>query len=176
MVSCQKGPTRHAYAWQIRPFWQDTLKYVWGYLVIIDLDNEFTQNQVVIIPTLPLLLAPYIVVTNCIWSFTTPSLLYLAISQRLLVPWMFQNTMTSWKWFPNELALCVGNPPFNPPFTGHQWTLTQRASNADPKFDVFRVVGINKPWNRQLSFGWIYHTAIHFKDFSWMSKFLCIYE
>ena len=23
-VSCQKGPTRHAYAWQIRPFWQDT--------------------------------------------------------------------------------------------------------------------------------------------------------
>ena len=24
MVSCQKGPTRHAYAWQI-PFWQDTL-------------------------------------------------------------------------------------------------------------------------------------------------------
>ena len=24
-VSCQKGPTRHAYAWQIRPFWQDTL-------------------------------------------------------------------------------------------------------------------------------------------------------
>ena len=24
-VSCQKGPTRHAYAWQIRPFWQDTI-------------------------------------------------------------------------------------------------------------------------------------------------------
>ena len=24
-VSCQKGPTRHAYAWQIEPFWQDTL-------------------------------------------------------------------------------------------------------------------------------------------------------
>ena len=21
----QKGPTRHAYAWQIGPFWQDTL-------------------------------------------------------------------------------------------------------------------------------------------------------
>ena len=28
MVSCQKGPTRHAYAWQIGPFWQDTLE-VW---------------------------------------------------------------------------------------------------------------------------------------------------
>ena len=25
MVSCQKGPTRHAYAWQLGPFWQDTL-------------------------------------------------------------------------------------------------------------------------------------------------------
>ena len=25
MVSCQKGPTRHAYAWQIGLFWQDTL-------------------------------------------------------------------------------------------------------------------------------------------------------
>ena len=24
-VSCQKGPTRHAYAWQIGPFWQDSL-------------------------------------------------------------------------------------------------------------------------------------------------------
>ena len=26
-VSCQKGPTRHAYAWQIGPFWQDTPDY-----------------------------------------------------------------------------------------------------------------------------------------------------
>ena len=25
-VSCQKGPNRHAYAWQIGPFWQDTLE------------------------------------------------------------------------------------------------------------------------------------------------------
>ena len=24
-VSCEKGPTRHAYAWQIGPFWRDTL-------------------------------------------------------------------------------------------------------------------------------------------------------
>ena len=29
MVSCQKGPTRHAYAWQIGPFWQDTLGTLW---------------------------------------------------------------------------------------------------------------------------------------------------
>ena len=25
MVSCQKGPTCHAYAWQIGPFWHDTI-------------------------------------------------------------------------------------------------------------------------------------------------------
>ena len=28
-VSCQKGPTRHAYAWQIAPCWQDTLDVCW---------------------------------------------------------------------------------------------------------------------------------------------------
>ena len=27
MVSGQKGPTRHAYAWQIGPFWRDTLDF-----------------------------------------------------------------------------------------------------------------------------------------------------
>ena len=30
MVFSQKGPTRHAYAWQIGPFWQDTLD-MFGY-------------------------------------------------------------------------------------------------------------------------------------------------
>ena len=25
MLSCQKGPTRYAYAWRIGPFWQDTI-------------------------------------------------------------------------------------------------------------------------------------------------------
>ena len=30
-VSCQKGLTRHAYTWQIGPFWQDTLDlYIWS--------------------------------------------------------------------------------------------------------------------------------------------------
>ena len=37
MVSCQKGPTCHAYAWQIGPFWQDTLEICvassWHYTV-----------------------------------------------------------------------------------------------------------------------------------------------
>ena len=32
MVSCQKGPTRHAYAWQIGPFWQDTLDISCAYI------------------------------------------------------------------------------------------------------------------------------------------------
>ena len=32
MVSCQKGPTRHAYAWQIEPFWQDTLDISCAYI------------------------------------------------------------------------------------------------------------------------------------------------
>ena len=31
MVSCQKGPTRHAYAWQIGPFWQDTIDMMLQY-------------------------------------------------------------------------------------------------------------------------------------------------
>ena len=26
MVSCQQGPTRNAYAWQIGPFWQDIIE------------------------------------------------------------------------------------------------------------------------------------------------------
>ena len=47
MVSCQNGPTRHAYAWQIGPFWQDSLDlwenwlryngpalYMWDYVGI----------------------------------------------------------------------------------------------------------------------------------------------
>ena len=34
MVSCQKGPTRHAYAWQIGPFWQDTLDVGLEYLSV----------------------------------------------------------------------------------------------------------------------------------------------
>ena len=33
MVSCQKGPTRHAYAWKIGPFWQDTLD-VWQMILL----------------------------------------------------------------------------------------------------------------------------------------------
>ena len=28
MVSCQKDPTQHAYAWQIGPFWQDTIDFL----------------------------------------------------------------------------------------------------------------------------------------------------
>ena len=33
MVSCQKGPTRRAYAWPIGPFWQDTLDIRWQVII-----------------------------------------------------------------------------------------------------------------------------------------------
>ena len=35
MVSCQKGPTRHANAWQIGPFWQDTIE-MWFNLTSVE--------------------------------------------------------------------------------------------------------------------------------------------
>ena len=38
-VSCKKGLTRHAYAWQIGPFWQDTIDmYATWTLIIINMD------------------------------------------------------------------------------------------------------------------------------------------
>ena len=43
MVSCQKGPTRHAYAWQIGPFWQDTLE-LWYALFALIVKNTFCRN------------------------------------------------------------------------------------------------------------------------------------
>ena len=36
MVSCQKGPTRYAYAWQIRLFWQDILD-IWYQHEVLDI-------------------------------------------------------------------------------------------------------------------------------------------
>ena len=41
MVSCQKGPTPHAYAWQIGPFWQDTLDIFSCCLVACFTDDIF---------------------------------------------------------------------------------------------------------------------------------------
>ena len=40
MVSCQKGHTRHAYAWQIGPFWQDTLDMKY-YTALNDMQAKF---------------------------------------------------------------------------------------------------------------------------------------
>ena len=42
MVSCQKGPTYHAYAWQIGPFWQDTLDIRWMWLIFTG--HDINQN------------------------------------------------------------------------------------------------------------------------------------
>ena len=51
MVSCQKGPTRYAYAWQIGSFWQDTLK-LWGIY-----DGDFGENW------------PLITASHCIMGY-----------------------------------------------------------------------------------------------------------
>ena len=42
MVSCQKGPTHHAYAWQIGPFWQDTLDL--QHVVLHDFARDFITS------------------------------------------------------------------------------------------------------------------------------------
>ena len=47
MVSCQKGPTRHAYAWQIGPFWQDTLDMNTEVIYINTLPATGEENFVV---------------------------------------------------------------------------------------------------------------------------------
>ena len=36
MVSYQKGPTCHAYAWKIGPFWQDTIDIAFFLLYAVD--------------------------------------------------------------------------------------------------------------------------------------------
>ena len=49
-VSCQNSPTRHAYAWQIGPFWQDTLD-MWRYFLwspfILGIDHDIWRQTVV---------------------------------------------------------------------------------------------------------------------------------
>ena len=46
MVSCQKGPTRHAYAWQIGPFSQDTL-VIWIKFHVFQGGDEITYTLLV---------------------------------------------------------------------------------------------------------------------------------
>ena len=43
-VSCQNGPTSHAYAWQIGPFWQDTLKIWAAYKNLLGINNATTTT------------------------------------------------------------------------------------------------------------------------------------
>ena len=43
MVSCQKGPTRHANAWQIGPLWQDTLD-----MLTSDLLHNLTESHTIL--------------------------------------------------------------------------------------------------------------------------------
>ena len=46
MVSCQKGPTRHAYAWQIGSFWQDTLG-MWNIAIKLSLYGMYSRAFVI---------------------------------------------------------------------------------------------------------------------------------
>ena len=51
MVSCQKGPICHAYAWQIGPFWQDTLDITditKDFQLIFHLSNRFAIQLIVL--------------------------------------------------------------------------------------------------------------------------------
>ena len=42
-VSCQKGPTRHAYAWQIGPFGQDTHDIQMSYNAELDVITHLAE-------------------------------------------------------------------------------------------------------------------------------------
>ena len=42
-VSCQKGPNRHAYAWQIGPFWQDTLEMAHYMPYVVEINDDLTS-------------------------------------------------------------------------------------------------------------------------------------
>ena len=44
-VSCKKGPTHHAYAWNIGPFWQDTLDMHWPVCVIRMVSSALAPNR-----------------------------------------------------------------------------------------------------------------------------------
>ena len=86
MVSCQKDPTRHAYAWQIGPFWQDTLDLCHGVIIVTSSLNELAFNF------LP-------------WSIVTISNITEVIMKYLPLPWpsIFRPL-----WRPNML-LCFGS-------------------------------------------------------------------
>ena len=45
-VYCQKGPTCHAYAWQIGPFWQDTLD-IWFIFNLLPIELREDRNGLV---------------------------------------------------------------------------------------------------------------------------------
>ena len=52
-VSCQKGSTCHAYAWQIGPFWQDTLNIKTLGIVIPALPSPLTSNVLFLLKKFP---------------------------------------------------------------------------------------------------------------------------
>ena len=100
MVSCQKGPTRHAYAWQIGPFWQDTL------ILEMSLEHHGVKNYhgklVLVITHHPVKLGPPNVNQRCQIAWLQ-SLLFGCIW-----PWPFRSNWTfKSKFAPIELVYTI---------------------------------------------------------------------
>ena len=88
MVSCQKGPTRHAYAWQIGPFRQDTLDMC----VCVSLPQQ-RKNETYWLHTTPKPLTPLMRIAECFER--------LRPSQRLIRLWLFASS-----GHPGVLTIC----------------------------------------------------------------------
>ena len=88
-VSCQKGPTRHAYAWQIGPFWQDTLDYN-----ISDYDGPYWQT-------------PHLLTGSCMHIGAYQSLLFRSMTDNRHVwkSWRVHlKDQTSKSWYSGEIT------------------------------------------------------------------------
>ena len=58
MVSCQKGLTRHAYAWQIGPFWQDTLEVSCNSISLITIEVGERSSNYILQKTIDVIIYP----------------------------------------------------------------------------------------------------------------------
>ena len=124
-VSCQKGPTRHAYAWHIGPFLQDTL-VIW----CIQFCASFC-----------LLLCCRDAVRQIMSAWGTPdaatsdSAAYLGTCAR----WVIMMTSSNGSIFRVTGLLCGE-------FIGHRWIPLTKASGAE--FDVFFDLRLNKRFSK----------------------------
>ena len=83
MVSCQKGPTRNAYAWQIGSFWQDTLE-LWHADCICHPAAVFDHPQRKVVATGPHSTNGFSIAIQIRWKFR-----FTLIS--IQIQWLLQN-------------------------------------------------------------------------------------